>query len=223
MRVICIVASAGKGKRLGLRKDKPFVELGGKPILARTLKVIEECSFIDGIIVVVARGKLKACEMLVKKHGIRKVMAIVTGGRRRFDSVRNALARAKDADYIMIHDGARPFIDPKSIKKVFFAARKFGASLPAVPLKQTPKFVDKKLFIKKTPDRRFLWEAQTPQIFKAGLIQEAYRKAPDRNATDDSILLERLGHRVKIVTGPARNIKITTPEDLKLAEALLKK
>ena len=123
----------------------------------------------------------------------------------------------------MIHDGARPFIEATLIKKVLKAAKKYGAAICATPLKQTLKLAGKGLFITETPKRTLLWEAQTPQAFRRNLIEEAYAQAKERNATDDSSLVERLGHKVKIVMGSHRNIKITTPEDLELAKILMGK
>ncbi|NQU95981.1 MAG: 2-C-methyl-D-erythritol 4-phosphate cytidylyltransferase [Candidatus Omnitrophica bacterium] len=223
MKVVCIVPSAGKGKRLGSGQDKPFVTLGGKPILANTLEALESCKFIDDIIIVVSGNKLKACSELVKKYKFRKVYAIVRGGKKRFDSVKNGLSKVQNANFILIHDGARPFIDRELMKKVFVAAKKYGAALCATASKQTLKSVSGNLFIKETPERKFIWEAQTPQAFKKDLITKAYKKSKNRNATDDSYLVEKLGHKVKIVKGSYRNIKITTPEDLILARALIKK
>jgi len=123
----------------------------------------------------------------------------------------------------MIHDGARPFIEEALVKKVLRAAKTYGAALCATPLKQTLKRVGKDLFIAETPKRTLLWEAQTPQAFRRNLIEEAYCRSKERSATDDSSLVERLGHKVKIVAGSHRNIKITTPEDLELAKILMRK
>lgn len=222
MKVACIVPSAGKGKRLGSRQGKPFIVLGGKPILAHTLRALEGCAFVNNIILVVSRDKLKACARLVKKYKFKKICTIVHGGEKRFDSVKNGLSRVKDASFVLIHDGARPFIDRELIKKVFIAAKKYGAALCATASKQTLKSVNGNLFIKETPERKFIWEAQTPQAFKRDLIVKAYKKSKNRNATDDSCLVEKLGHKVKIVEGSSRNIKITTPEDLALARVLIK-
>lgn len=223
MKVACIVPAAGKGKRLGFKQDKAFISLRGKPLLSHTLGALQRCAFIDEIIVVVSRGKLKTSKKLVKKCGFRKVSAVVTGGKRRFDSVKNGLRGAQNADFIVVHDGARPFVSEDLLEKVFLAAKKTGAALCATPLKQTLKISDKNLFVSKTPARSSLWEAQTPQAFKKNLMVKAYRKAKDRTATDDASLVEKLGYKVKIVKGSYRNIKITTPEDLELAKLFLNK
>lgn len=222
MKVTCIVPAAGKGKRLKSGRDKVFVNLGGEPLLSRTLKALHGCPFIDSIIVVVSANKIKSCERLARKYGLKKVKNIIRGGRRRFDSVREGLKEAKDTDFVLIHDGARPFIEQDLVAKVFGAAKKYGAALCATPSKQTLKSVTGELFVDGTPERKYIWEAQTPQAFRRDLIVKAYRKARKNSATDDAMLVERLGHRVKIVQGSPRNIKITTPEDLKLAEALIR-
>ena len=223
MKTTCIIPAAGRGNRLGCGKDKAFVALGGKPLLSRTIGALEKSELIDDIVVVVSRGNLTACRRLVKKYAFSKVHAIVKGGKKRFDSVKTGLQKAKDADFIVIHDGARPFVDAALIKTVLAAAKRFGGALSAIPSKQTIKRVNKRFFIQNTPRRKFLWEAQTPQAFKRKLILAAYNKARDKRSTDDSSLVEELGYRIKVVKGPCSNIKITTPEDLVLAEMLIKK
>ncbi|MFC1576662.1 2-C-methyl-D-erythritol 4-phosphate cytidylyltransferase, partial [Candidatus Omnitrophota bacterium] len=166
MKAVCIVPSAGKGRRLKQKHDKPFVKLGGKPILWHTLKALETSRLVDEVVLVVSPGKVKHARGLIKKHGLKKVRSVVSGGRRRFDSVRNGLLKAKDADFVLIHDGVRPFVEDALIKRLLSAAKKFGAALPAIPSKQTLKCVNKNRFITKTPSRKFIWEAQTPQVFK---------------------------------------------------------
>ncbi len=222
MKVVCIVPAAGRGKRLGCREEKPFVKLKGKPLLSHTLDALEKCPFIDEIIVVVSVTRVDACRSLVGKYKHRKVRAIVRGGKRRFDSVKNGLAVVENADFVLIHDGARPLVDTEVVRRVFCAARRYGAALAATLSKQTVKLADKNRFVKRTPERQLLWEAQTPQGFKGDLIKKAYERSGTGEATDDSVLVERLGYKVKIVRGSSRNIKITTSEDLELAEVLLK-
>lgn len=221
MKTVCIVASAGRGRRLKQKKDKPFIEIAGKPILAHTLAALESSKIIDSIVVVVPRDKVKICKKLVKKHRFKKVSGITPGGKERFDSVKCGLGKAPEADLVMVHDGARPFIEEALVKKVLRAAKTYGAAICATPLKQTLKLAGKNLFITKTLKRASLWEAQTPQAFRRNLIEEAYGGVKERSSTDDSSLLERLGHKVKIVMGSHRNIKITTPEDLELAKILI--
>jgi 2-C-methyl-D-erythritol 4-phosphate cytidylyltransferase len=223
MKVTCVVPSAGRGKRLKAKEPKPFVMLAGRPILAHTLRALERSRFIDDIIVVVSRDKLTACRRLVKKYKLRKVRAIVSGGKRRFDSVKNGLRKVKDADFVLIHDGARPFVGRDLIKKTLSATKRFGGAISATPSRQTLKSIGGNFFVTKTPKRKFLWEAQTPQAFRKDLIISAYKKAKDRSVTDDSSLVEKMGHRVKIVEGSHGNIKITTREDLELARILFRK
>ncbi|OGW75859.1 MAG: 2-C-methyl-D-erythritol 4-phosphate cytidylyltransferase [Omnitrophica bacterium RBG_13_46_9] len=221
MKVVCIVPSAGIGVRFNSRQDKPFVRLGKKPVLAHTLRVLDRSRFIDGVIVVVLRNKLEKCRRLIKKYNFKKVQGVVIGGKRRFDSVRNGISAIREADFVMVHDGVRPFIEEYLIKRVILAAKRYGAALCAVPTKPTLKLVNRDFLVAKTPDRKSFWDAQTPQAFRNDLIMEAYRRSKNRDATDDAALIERLGHRVKIVRGSDRNIKITTPEDLALARVLL--
>jgi len=220
IRVSCIVPSAGRGRRLGRGKEKPFLKLNGKPIISHTLSALQNSPSIDDIIVVVSPSKVKECRGIVKKYNIKKVRSVIPGGRMRYDSVKNGLKNLKAADFVLIHDGARPFIDKKTIKNVLKAARSRGAAISAIPSKQTLKSVGRKLIIDNTPDRKRIWEAQTPQAFRKELILEAYDKAKTNRATDDSSLAEALGYKVKVVKGSYRNIKITTPEDLELAKLL---
>ena len=191
-------------------------------MLLHTLKTLQSCAFIDSIVVCVSRSKMEETKRLIKKYKVKKILRVVAGGRKRFDSVKNGLKWTKDADFILIHDGARPLAERALIYKVFAAAKKFGGAICATPLKQTLKAADRKRFVKNTPDRALLWEAQTPQAFRKDLIVKAYRNAKERGATDDSVLAERLGHKIKIVRGSYRNIKITTPEDLALARVLMR-
>ena len=222
MTVAAIVPSAGSGRRLGGVTDKPFVMLKGKPILFYALKTLEDADFIDYVILVVSSRRLRAAERLVKKYRLSKVRAVIPGGKRRYDSVKNGLKEAGEADFVVIHDGARPFVSQGLMRRVLSAARASGAALPAVPARQTLKSISKDFFVENTPERKYLWEAQTPQAFERRLIVEAYNKVKAPHATDDASLAETLGHKVKIVKGSYRNIKITTPEDLELAKALLK-
>ena len=223
MKVACIIAAAGKGKRLNKKKEKAFVKIGREPIIIHTLRAVSGCSFIDDIIVCVPGKRIDKCRNLIRKCGITKVRSVVRGGRRRSDSVKTGLREAGDADIVLVHDGARPFADRGLIKKVFSAAGKFAAAVPAVTPRHTIKISGRNGFIFKTPDRKLLREIQTPQGFKKSLITAAYKRAPSSEVTDDAGLVERLGNKVKIVKGSYGNIKITTPEDLALAEALLKK
>jgi len=216
MKTVAIVPAAGVGKRLKLKTRKPFVLLGGRPLIARTLSALNSSKFIDAIIVA-AEGPC-----IVSKYSLAKVIKVVKGGKFRFDSVRSCIeACGNGFDIALIHDGARPFVSGRIIRDSVLAARKFGAAIAAMPENDTVKLSDGRQFIKKTLDRRSIYRAQTPQAFKFSLIKKAYSRRIRRNATDDAALIEDMGKRVRIVEGSYSNIKITTVEDLKIAEGLL--
>ena len=225
MKVAAIVPSAGKGKRLKSNVEKPYLQLGNKPILAHTLLRLSSNKHINEIVLAVTNKSIDfAREKIINRYGIKKIYVVI-GGKERRDSVYNALKRVSmDIDYILIHDGVRPFITDNLIEYLLKAASKFGASVACVPVKPTLKIVDKQGFIKDTPLRRYYWEAQTPQVFKRDLIEKAYENAikKDIKASDDSMLVELMGAKPKIVMGSYSNIKITTEEDLELAKILLK-
>jgi 2-C-methyl-D-erythritol 4-phosphate cytidylyltransferase len=224
MKVAAIVPAAGLGIRLKSKTQKPYIKLGGKPILARALEALSKNKDISEIWVAVEKNKLeKARKEIIEKYMINKAR-LVQGGRERGDSVYNGLmAVSKDIDYILIHDGIRPFIGGGFIDNVLKEAYKFGSAILAVPVKPTLKISGKGGFIEATPDREYFWEAQTPQVFKKSLIERAHKIARKKNikATDDSSLVEKIGIRPKIVMGSYSNIKITTREDLELAKILI--
>jgi len=220
--VVAIVAAAGSGRRLGLKTRKPFVRLAGKPLIAHTLKALSGSDAVDAIIVAAQPSCVGRFEKLVKRYRIRKVAAVVAGGRTRAVSVRNCLARIDDsAGIVLIHDGGRPFIDSRTIEGAVALARKHGGCIVAVPESDTVKLAGRDMFIRKTLDRGRIFRAQTPQAFRLSLIKRAYAAKAAAGATDDSRVVELSGGKVKILKGSYRNIKITTKEDLKLAEALL--
>jgi 2-C-methyl-D-erythritol 4-phosphate cytidylyltransferase len=225
MRVAAIVPSAGKGARLKSRIQKPYIKLMGKPILGRTLIKLSKNKRVKEIILAVAKEKMTyARKKIIDRYNIKNVK-LVMGGMERRDSVYNALkAVSAGIDYILIHDAIRPFITDELIEALLKAASKYGAAIAGVPVKPTLKIVGKNGFIEDTPSRDMYWEAQTPQVFKRDLIEKAYKSAIKKNiqATDDSMLVERIGVKPKIVFGSYSNIKITTKEDLGLAKILLK-
>ncbi|MFA5389381.1 MAG: 2-C-methyl-D-erythritol 4-phosphate cytidylyltransferase [Candidatus Omnitrophota bacterium] len=225
MNVAAIVPGAGKGVRLKSRVQKPYIELAGRPILAHTLVRLSKNKNIKEIILAVDRKKTGYAGIIIKRYGIKNVK-IVAGGKERRDSVYNALkAVSPDMDYVLIHDAVRPFITDTLLGALLKAASRHGAAIAAVPVKPTLKIIDKNGFIKATPSREMYWEAQTPQVFKKGLIEKAYESAVRKNisATDDSMLVEKIGVRPKIVMGQYVNIKITTKEDLELARIFIDK
>jgi 2-C-methyl-D-erythritol 4-phosphate cytidylyltransferase len=212
---------------MGAGSNKQYLLLDGMPILARTVAAFEAAPFIDGIYLVSPEQEIPFCRSeVVDRYGFSKVRAIVPGGAERQHSVCNgldAMADAVDDDLVLIHDGVRPFVSQEMLQAAADAAREHGASVVAVPVKDTVKVV-KGGVIAETPPREELWLAQTPQAFRYGLIRDAHARAKAEGylGTDDASLVEHQGGEVRIVTGDYRNIKITTPEDLVLAEAFLK-
>lgn len=223
MKLTVIIAAAGKGKRFSVSSDKLFVKVNGKPILFYTIKAVHDTPIVGKIILVVDSANIARAGRLVRDGGFRKVKEIIPGGMIRFDSVKRGLSRLGGGDrYVAVHDGARPLVTGDIIARVFAAARKHGAAIAAVPAKNTVKESDKNGFIRRTPKRDKLWEAQTPQVFRKGLILKAYGLCRDAgDVTDDALLVERLGARVKLIEGSYSNIKITTKEDLEVARRSL--
>lgn len=225
MRVSAVIVAAGQGKRLQTSVPKQFYLIDGKPILFYTLSKFEACSRIDEIILVVAEDWLfHVSKEVVDKFEFHKIRKIVSGGQERQDSV---FAGLKALDYkpdmVVIHDAVRPLVSIAKIKETIEACQAHGAAILAIPPADTVK-VEKKGFVDRTLDRSKLWLVQTPQTFNYDLIMRAHKEAQKQKyyATDDSALVERLGHKVKIVPGEEINIKITRPMDLKLAEILLR-
>jgi len=224
MKIFAIVPAAGSGRRLNRRVNKPFIKLGSKPLLAHALEALNNSHYIDGIVLVVAEKSIEKTRNLVEKYRLSKVKFIVKGGKSRSDSVANGLKMIdKSVDYVLIHDGVRPFLEEGIIKKAVFKVKRYQAACVCVKPKQTVKSRNNG-FIINTLKRDSLLEAQTPQVFKRDIILEAYRnKKLLGKVTDDASLVEELGYKVAVVPGSYRNIKITTEEDLLLAEALITK
>jgi len=222
MKVQAIVAAAGLGMRLGAGVPKPFVMIHGTPLIVYTLRQLQECSLIAGMIVVVHQDYFSDMEKIVSVHGLSKVVRIVPGGEQRSDSVRHGLQVLEDdTRLVLIHDGARPLITVDFLNRMIQAAQKQEALIAAVPVKPTIKQVNgETLLVERTLDRRCLWDIQTPQIFQREVIEQAYALNA-AEATDDAFLVEQLGVNIKIFPGLDRNIKVTTREDLILAEQLL--
>lgn len=225
-KVSAIVVAAGKGSRMNSIQKKQFMELGMRPVLYYCLKAFEESS-VDEIILVVSNEDISYCKKeIVEKYGLRKVKKYVAGGRERADSVKNGVMAAS-GDVVMIHDGARPCIRPEQIQECIEKAENEKAFIMAVPVKDTIKVVNENGDITDTPRRSCLYAAQTPQVFLKELLLEAYEKkekaADEEVITDDALLVERYtGVPVRIVEGSYQNIKITTQEDLKIADDFLK-
>lgn len=211
---------------MGPGQNKQYMDILGKPVLARAIQAFEECGIIDEIIIVSGNNGITYCrENIVGKYGFGKVRAVVAGGASRQQSVYNGLRQVSaDCGIVLIHDGARPFIDKGCIAECVKAAEENGAACAAVPLKDTVKRSDAEGFIEETVDRSRLWSVQTPQAFRYGLILEAHRRAEAEGfeGTDDAVLAERLGYKVKLLLCSYYNIKITTKEDMAMAEAIVK-
>jgi 2-C-methyl-D-erythritol 4-phosphate cytidylyltransferase len=222
IKTSAIIAGGGKGKRMQAVGGKQLLQLNGKPIIIRTIEVFDKAHSIDEIIVVLDKTKIALFEVLLKNYGIKKVKKIVDGGEERTDSVMSGLsAVSSESQIVVIHDGARPLITTTLIDQCVNAAKKFGAVVAAVPVKDTIKNADKTGNVDKTLPRQTLWHAQTPQAFKKQIIVDAYKKVGKRAFTDDSSVVEASGKKVKIIMGDYKNIKITTPEDLNIAEVLI--
>ncbi len=205
---------------------KQFLLLGGKPVLAQTIAVFEACPAVDEIFVIAPQDEMAKVQTdIVEKYHYKKVLKVVQGGRRRQQSVWNGLRAIKsDCSWVVVHDGVRPLINPQLIEAGMLEARQTGAAIVAVPARDTVKRLAPGGKLQTLP-REEIWLAQTPQIFEFSLLCQAHQKAiQDKfTGTDDASLVERLGHPVSLISGDYRNIKITTPEDLTIAETLIKK
>lgn len=220
-----IVLAAGSGKRMNSQVHKQYLIIQDRPVLYYSLKEFED-SAVDEIVLVVGKGEEEFCRReIVDKYGISKVKAIVEGGKERYHSVFEGLKQTSDADYVLIHDGARPFVNQDIIRRCMQEVQKYQACVVGMPVKDTIKIADEEGYAKQTPDRKNVWMIQTPQTFSYALIYEAYEemlKTEDAAITDDAMVLERIkGKKSKLIEGSYRNIKITTPEDLLIANVYL--
>jgi 2-C-methyl-D-erythritol 4-phosphate cytidylyltransferase len=216
-----IIVAAGRGERMN-GTDKVFALLAGKPVLAWVVDAFQRCILVDRIVFVLAEHNLKQGRELVEKEGWSKVSDICPGGEERQQSVAAGLGRLKNCRWVVIHDGARPLVTEAIIEAGLEAVKETGAAVSALPVTDTIKLASEGGFILGTPPRQRLWAVQTPQVFRFDIIAEAHRRA-EGMATDDSLLVERLGGKVKLYMGSYDNIKITTANDLALAKALLER
>jgi len=221
--ISAIVLAGGRGKRMNYHKSKQFIEIKGKPVLVYTLEKFIYNKSIDEVILVLPEDEVDYCKKEVLQRYSLKVDRIVFGGKERQDSVFNALEAMEKADIVLIHDGARPFINEKIIEEGIKYANIYGAAAPGVTPKDTIKVKNEDNISVDTPDRNMLVAVQTPQCFKYDEIYQCHRKIKEENAivTDDTSVVERYGHKVYLYEGDYTNIKITTPEDLILAERLI--
>jgi len=223
VRIGAVIAAAGRGTRLGRAGPKVLVPLGGVPILVRAVLPFQRSTAVHEIVVVASEEALADVRACLDRYHLSKVCAVVVGGAERQDSVARGLAALGPCEVILVHDGARPLVEERLIEEVARAASEFGAAIPALPLRETLKRVADGQVVE-TVDRAGVWAAQTPQGFRADLLRTAHARARTDGVigTDDAVLVERLGHPVRVIPGRAQNLKVTTAEDLDIAEALVR-
>lgn len=222
-----IVLAAGQGKRMGTKVQKQYLEISGKPVLYYSLHAFEQLPIIDEIILVVGENQAEYCQNeIISKYGMNKVKKIVQGGAERYHSVWNGLQEVEGDGYVFIHDGARPFINEEILKRAYKDVENCKACVIGMPVKDTIKLADSEGFVDETPERSLVWLIQTPQVFECSLVKKAYALLMEQEniqVTDDAMVVEQmLGHKVKLTRGSYENIKITTPEDLDIAEIFVK-
>ena len=231
MKTVAIVLAAGSGSRMQSDVKKQFIEIAGKPMIYYSLNTFQN-SFIDEIILVSAKEDIEFCKNeIVKKYGFDKVRCIVEGGRERYNSVMHGLKMIKECDYVYVHDAARPLIDLETLERLKNGVEEYGTAVAAVETKDTVKIVDNENYVISTPSRQTVWIVQTPQVFRFSTITEAYERlrmrlqnisAEDIHITDDAMVVENFTNsKVKLIKGSYRNIKITTPEDILVAERFM--
>lgn len=222
-----IVLAAGKGTRINSKIQKQFLEVEGKPVIYYSLKCFQESLLIRDIILVTGEESLSYCkEEIVKRFGFSKVKKVTAGGKERYDSVYAGLCACDNTDYVLIHDGARPFVTEEMLERTCLSVKETGACVVGMPAKDTIKISDRNKMVESTPAREKVWLVQTPQAFRYSLIKESYEsiRCKDMSGiTDDAMIVEQeRGVKVALVHGSYENLKITTPEDLIIAEAFLR-
>lgn len=229
MKCTAIILAAGQGKRMKTKVQKQFLMLQGKPLLYYSLACFQKSDEIQEIVVVTGKESIDYCRSeIIEKYGFTKVKSIAEGGKERYDSVYAGLeACSADTDYVFIHDGARPFVTEDIIKRTKEVAVTYQACIAGMPSKDTVKIIDENNMVSATPERSRVWSVQTPQVFLYSLIKEAHdtaRSVSMQGITDDAMVVEQYKNTpVHIVEGAYENIKITTPEDILVAEKILKK
>lgn len=232
-KIAAVCLAAGQGKRMESKVQKQYLLIQDKPVLYYSLKAFQDSS-VEEIVLVVGAGEEEYCQKeIVDKYGFTKVRAIVAGGKERYHSVFHGLQAVREADYVLIHDGARPFLTQEIINRCVEGAKEYRACVAGMPVKDTIKLADSEGNIESTPERSRVWMIQTPQSFEYSLIKDAYTTLIEQEnkgiktsipVTDDAMVVEYfLNQKVHLVYGSYENIKITTPEDMRIAEAFLKK
>lgn len=241
-RCTAVILAAGSGSRMKSDTAKQFIQFCGKPLICYALQAVEESDIIDDCILVTGvKDLMWVSEEIVRKYHYHKVDTVIAGGSERYLSVASAMRLIRSEDmavpnrdgYVFVHDGARPFLSEKILKDTYEAVQKYGACVSAVRSKDTIKIADEEGFVSRTPDRNLVWNMHTPQVFETKLITDAYAaleknlqevKRKGIHITDDAMVVEYFtDHRVKLVEGSYDNIKLTTPEDLAVAERILEK
>lgn len=223
--IAAIILAAGRGERMGANFDKAFLSLGPKPLVAYSLLAFEACSDVEGLVLVVRRNRIDAAREMCKMFGISKLLKIVAGGSKRQDSVRAGLAALPpETTIVSIHDSARPLVTPPLISATIASAKKTGSGVAAHKIVDTIKECGRTGVVSKTIDRAKLWAVQTPQTFKFEILRQSYEQviADRKTVTDDAGALEFAGHPVQLVEWQHSNMKITYPEDLAVAAAILR-
>lgn len=221
-----IIVAAGTGSRMKSDIAKQYLMLNEKRILNYTIESFENCKSIDDIVLVVGSADLEFVSKEIVGNSYSKIKAIVAGGSERQNSVYNGItALDSDTDIVLVHDGVRPFVLKEDIEKIITATKEYSGCVMAVKVKDTIKIADERGYVADTPKRENLWAAQTPQCFSYDILKMAYEKAFAENflGTDDSMLVERAGYKIKLIEGSYDNIKITTPEDLYIGENILQR
>ncbi len=228
MREKCtaIVLAAGQGRRMGSKVPKQFMVLRDHPVLYYSLQCFQECEWIQDILVVTNRENLDYVRATIAdRYHLTKVRKILAGGKERYDSVYAGLRECENTDYVFIHDGARPLLDQKILERTLAGVRAYGACVAGMPSKDTIKIADEDGCVLETPPRERVWNIQTPQAFSFSLLKEAHESLREKGMdgiTDDAGIVEReTSCKIKLVEGSYENLKITTPEDLRLAESIL--
>lgn len=226
-KTTAIVLAAGQGKRMKSKTQKQFLELEGYPVLYYSLKCFQDYTGIDEIVLVTGKEEIEYSRTeIAEKYSLTKVRKIIPGGKERYDSVYQGLLACEDAKYVLVHDGARPFVTAEILERVMSGVREYGACIAAVPSKDTVKLADDEGCVDSTPPRERVWNIQTPQAFEYGVLRSAHEKIREKDLsqiTDDAMVVEQEGEcRVKLEMGGYENLKITTPDDLEIARSILR-
>ncbi len=220
-----IILAAGKGARMNSGMNKQFIHIKGKPLLAHTLEAFQSCEAIDSIMLVAGKAELQLCkEQIIDAFGFDKVDKLVEGGSERQQSVYNGILKLDaQCEVVVIHDGARPIVPDGIIERCIEGAKVFGAVTAGMPAKETIKMLDAEGFVESTPERGKVWITQTPQAFQLDIIKKAHENAGHKgiSGTDDAFLVECMGIKVKMIESTYENIKVTTPEDIIIAETIM--